>query len=59
MIIGVAMTNDKKYILEFVKNLSVKNYNNAEKALHLAVEEKIKKRIKSSMKAEKSKKTEE
>lgn len=45
------MTKDQKHILEFVKNLSVKNYNNAERALKLAVEEKIKQRIKNSLSA--------
>ena len=44
------MNKDKRYILEFVKNLSTKNYADAEKALKLAVDEKIKDRIRSSLK---------
>lgn len=56
MIIGVHMTTDKQFIVEFIKNLSVKNYNDAEKALQMAVNEKVKARIKNSMKAMKAKK---
>jgi hypothetical protein len=44
------MNKDKRYILEFVKNLSTKNYSSAEKALKMAVNEKIKDRIKSNLK---------
>lgn len=44
------MNKDKQYILEFVKNLSTKNYSNAEKALRLAIDEKMKARIRSSLK---------
>jgi len=50
------MTTDKQFIIEFIKNLSVKNYNDAEKALQFAINEKVKNRIKSSMKAMKAKK---
>ena len=44
------MNKDKRYILEFVKNLSTKNYSGAEKALKLAVDEKIKDRIRVNLK---------
>ena len=47
------MTKDKQYILEFVKNLSIKNYSGAEKALQQAVNEKVKARIRSSLSAAK------
>lgn len=45
------MTKDKHYIFEFVKNLSIKNYSSAEKALQQAINEKVKNRIRKSMKA--------
>lgn len=44
------MSKDKQYILEFVRNLSVGDYANAENSLQRVIQEKIKDRIKKSMK---------
>jgi len=41
---------DKRFLLEFIKNLSERDYSKAEGALQMAVNEKIKSRIKKSLK---------
>ena len=40
---------DKKFLLEFIKNLSVRNYAKAESALNDAISEKVKMRIKKNI----------
>ena len=42
--------NDKKFLLEFIKNLSERDYAKAESSLQSAISEKIKTRIKKNMK---------
>lgn len=44
------MNKDRQYILEFVRNLSNSDYASAQYSLHHIIEEKMKKRIKKSMK---------
>lgn len=41
---------DKKYLLEFIKNLSERNYSKAEGSLQLAINEKLKNRIRTNLK---------
>ena len=41
------MSKDKRYIMEFVRNLSISDYAKAEKSLHKVIQEKIKNRIRS------------
>ena len=45
--------NDKRFLLEFIKNLSERDYAKAESSLQSAISEKIKTRIKKNMKKSK------
>lgn len=42
--------NDKRFLLEFIKNLSERDYAKAESSLQSAINEKIKARIKKNLK---------
>jgi hypothetical protein len=42
--------NDKRFLLEFIKNLSERDYAKADSSLQSAINEKIKARIKNNLK---------
>ena len=45
--------NDKRFLLEFIKNLSERDYAKAESSLQSAINEKVKARIKKNLKKSK------
>lgn len=47
--------NDKRFLLEFIKNLSERDYAKAEVSLQSAINEKVKARIKKNLKKPSSK----
>ena len=49
--------NDKRFLLEFIKNLSERDYAKAESSLQSAINEKVKARIKKNLKQPKAKQT--